>query len=392
MQAEEAVSGHFRFRESQTQGNTLHVTPEAGRHPRINKLVAASSPTLQPEALLFSEEAAGGLGKPSGTQAPQLDIPKGIGGDFMFPYCLSGEPLLLETPTPLPTKKTPEGLGPRDSQQATAGASCPAASIFLQSFEMKGIDKQHNLDDSDSLSIFTDAASLSDLDEERSSKYWSIPVLTLSEFEQSDTRTATEPRARQKGEPDSQYLERVKGEVTQLTMDVFETLIDQLAPDWEPKASLSRELGNFQFQLGLLLGKCEYAKSIVDRLNDEHRLNDEVKIAILSTVHNGIASELEGFPVLIATSSAASAALHTGEDTEEKEQSDSGSSLERSVLRTGAHAQAREESNEERSETPAPEDEEDEERSETSALEDEEDLKLANMLGNWGCEFDGSWQ
>lgn len=276
------------------------------------------------------------------------------------PYCLSGEPLLLETPTPLPTKKTPEGLGPRDSQQATAGASCPAASIFLQSFEMKGIDKQHNLDDSDSLSIFTDAASLSDLDEERSSKYWSIPALTLSEFEQSDTRTATEPRgttlaspgspclpaelegdciqilppkevgqvsntsipslppdspslppdflrmafyqypqARQKGEPDSQYLERVKGEVTQLTMDVFETLIDQLAPDWEPKASLSRELGNFQFQLGLLLGKCEYAKSIVDRLNDEHRLNDEVKIAILSTVHNGIASELEGFPVLI---------------------------------------------------------------------------------------------
>lgn len=110
---------------------------------------------------------------------------------------------------------------------------------------------------------------------------------------------------------------------------------------------------------------------------------------------------------ILATSSAASAALHTGEDTEEKEQSDSGSSLERSVLRTGAHAQAvrekgraqsirgkmvkplpspqREESNEERSETPAPEDEEDEERSETSALEDEEDLKLANMLGNWGC-------
>ncbi|KAK7987562.1 hypothetical protein PG989_007877 [Apiospora arundinis] len=259
-------------------------------------------------------------------------------------------PLAKERLESLSLKQTHKGLSPRDSNDHTFGTSRQVPSPYLQAFELEGIDKQHIPDDTDGLSIFTDIAGSIDLGEDISGKYWSTPILSLGDFVTFKTTKVSNvrgiptaspgsfefpseleggcsshphpeegvpchytpflppnflrmalgqpPLARKKAEPELDYLRRIKEELRNMTLETFDILVDQIDPEWDPTGPYFSEFVNFQLQAGILIGKCEIANKIFDRLNDEQRLRDEASVGLLLSIHDIVASGLEEIPPL----------------------------------------------------------------------------------------------
>ncbi|KAK6866143.1 hypothetical protein PG995_002671 [Apiospora arundinis] len=114
------------------------------------------------------------------------------------------------------------------------------------------------------------------------------------------------PLARKKAEPELDYLRRIKEELRNMTLETFDILVDQIDPEWDPTGPYFSEFVNFQLQAGILIGKCEIANKIFDRLNDEKRLRDEASVGLLLSIHDIVASGLEEIPPLDDFSSTAS--------------------------------------------------------------------------------------
>ncbi|KAK8041895.1 hypothetical protein PG993_006418 [Apiospora rasikravindrae] len=311
---------------------------------------------------------------------------------------------------------------------------------------MKGIDKQHVSEDTDdALSIFTDVAGSIDLGEKHAAKYWP----SLSEFNPHDFAFELEgdcvnPSAaeeatdeympvpnlppnflqsamaqlaftRSEGEHELHYLGRIRKILKRMTLDEFELLVEEVDPGWEPKGSLWREFGQFQFQAGMMIGKREKATEILDRLKLEQGLHHkEAVVGAPPSIHDILVDGLDDIPD--TRSSSSSTEVHTGEETtnvsgesteatdeeETREKTPRASSYGRieakdylksqktivfSVLRTGSHAQAKRTPPMRTWDYQMPfsfqnHEDSDQERSDMSVFEDEEDMKMASMLGH----------